>query len=88
MYNARARKFIVAGMSILGCSPSKRTFLVVAGRPCNVRINDASTYFNRNWAPALSNLESSLLGSTIVYSDIYDIVVDAVAYPFRYGKFK
>ncbi|GLJ48092.1 hypothetical protein SUGI_1015380 [Cryptomeria japonica] len=85
LYNAGARKFIVAGLSILGCSPSERTFLAVAGRPCNARINDASAYFNRHWAPALSNLESSLPGSTIVYSDIYDIVVDAVAYPFRYG---
>ncbi|KAH9298711.1 hypothetical protein KI387_030393, partial [Taxus chinensis] len=85
LYNGGARKFIIAGLSILGCSPSERTFLAVAGRPCNVRINQASDAFNRKWSPALANLQRSLPGSTIVYSDIYDIVVDAVTFPLNYG---
>lgn len=85
LYNLGARKMLVAGLSILGCSPSERTYLAFAGRPCNERINEASYEFNQKWEPTLANLQASLPGSTIVYSDIYTIAVQAVQNPLYYG---
>jgi hypothetical protein len=38
-------------------------------------VNQASYDFNRKWEPTLANLQASLPGSTIVYSDIYNIDV-------------
>ena len=75
MYNTRAPKMLVVGLSILGCSPSERTYLAFAGRPCNKRINVASYELNQKWERTLANLQASLPGSTIVYSNSYDIAV-------------
>ena len=72
---------LVAGLSILGCSPSERTYLAFAGRPCNERINAASNEFNQKWVPTLANLQASLPGSTIVYSNNYDVAVQTLQNP-------
>ena len=69
---------LVVGLSILGCSPSERTYLEFAGRPCNERLNAASYEFNQKWEPTLANLQASLPGSTIVYSNSYDVVVQTL----------
>ena len=66
---------MVVSLSILGCSPSKRTYLDFVGRPCNEILNATSYEFNENWEPTLANLQASLLGSTIVYSNSYDVAV-------------
>eukprot|EP01018_Ginkgo_biloba_P036545 Gb_24791 [translate_table: standard] len=85
LYNLGARRMLVAGISLLGCSPSERTFLAFLGRPCNDAINEAAFGFNKKWEPTLGRLQRSLPGLRLVYSDSFSIVEDAIQNPYKYG---
>ena len=62
------------------------SFCWKAKRPCTERINAASYEFNQKWKPTLANLQASLPGSTIFYSNRYDVAVQTLQNPMDYGK--
>ncbi|GMN41157.1 hypothetical protein TIFTF001_010368 [Ficus carica] len=91
LYERGARKFGVAGLPPVGCLPLQVTVGSIMPSPhmlqrlCVEQQNvDAQTY-NSKLQNLLSNLQSSLPDSGIVYFDIYGSIMDMIVNPPKYG---
>ena len=73
----------------LGCLPFQKTLRIKVGGECAVEVNEAAAEFN---AKLISNiidgLKPKLPGLKIVSLRYYDIVLDAIKHPAKYGTVK
>ncbi|GAB2283035.1 hypothetical protein Dimus_017566 [Dionaea muscipula] len=83
LYNLGARKFIIAGVGLLGCIPS-----ILAQSPastCSEQVNELVLPFNANVKGMLNNLNANLPGAHFIYLDIENMFRDILSRPTSYG---
>ncbi|EXB96525.1 GDSL esterase/lipase [Morus notabilis] len=91
LYKRGARKIGVAGLPPVGCLPLQVTVGSFMPSPhmlhrlCITGQNIDSQTYNSKLQQILSNLQSSLRDSGIVYFDIYDSMMDMITNPAKYG---
>lgn len=87
LYHSGARRIGIIGAPPIGCMPSQRTLAGGIERECVTLYNEAATMFNSQLSKEVQRLDSTLLGSKIVYIDIYTPLLDMILRPFAYGNF-
>ncbi|XP_024963858.1 GDSL esterase/lipase At1g71691-like [Cynara cardunculus var. scolymus] len=85
LYNLGARKFVLAGIGMMGCIPS----ILAQGTTgkCSEDVNKLVLPFNANMRNMIDNLSTNLPGSKFVFIDVHnmfqDILSNARSYGFR-----
>lgn len=87
VYTLGGRRIGVFGLPPLGCLPSQRTFEGGAERECVDSYNGAAEMFNHKLSAEMRSLDSQYPEATLVYVDIYDLALDLIHYPHKYGMF-
>ncbi|CAN4094014.1 unnamed protein product [Withania somnifera] len=85
LYGLGARRIGVFGIPPIGCLPSQRTLKGGEGRECVDYLNQAAQLFNSKLAADLSSLGKTLPDSRLVYVDTYDLPLDVINNPQKYG---
>ncbi|XP_050378496.1 GDSL esterase/lipase At1g71691-like [Argentina anserina] len=83
LYNLGARKFVIAGVGKMGCTPS-----ILAQSPngsCSEDVNRLVLPFNANVRTMINNLNTNLPGSKFIYLDIARMFEDLIANARLYG---
>ncbi|EEF35988.1 zinc finger protein, putative [Ricinus communis] len=82
LYNLGARKFILAGLGVMGCIPS-----ILAQSPaglCSEEVNQLVMPFNENVKTMMNNFNNNLPGAKFIFLDVArmfrDILTNAPAY--------
>lgn len=84
LYNLGARKISVAGLPPMGCLPYERTkhFSI-----CINKYNLVAIEYNVKLQQLVRMLNQDLVGIQLVYSNVYDIMLDIIKNPESFGKF-
>ncbi|KAD4178783.1 hypothetical protein E3N88_27374 [Mikania micrantha] len=82
LYNLGARKISIAGLPPMGCLPLKRTqnYLI-----CIHQYNLVASDYNVKLQQLVRYLNQDLSGIQLVYSDIYNILLDIIKNPHSFG---
>ncbi|KAK9077572.1 hypothetical protein SSX86_005909 [Deinandra increscens subsp. villosa] len=82
LYNLGARKISIAGLPPMGCLPLQRTenYLI-----CIHKYNLVAHEFNVKLQQLVRYLNQELGGIQLVYSDIYNILLDIIKNPHSFG---
>ncbi|KAI9116417.1 hypothetical protein K1719_012584 [Acacia pycnantha] len=84
LYNLGARKFVVAGLGLMGCIPS--ILAQSMSGSCSEEVNLLVQPFNENVKATLSNLNANLPGATFIFMDVAnmfrDILLNARSHGF------
>lgn len=83
MYNLGARKFVLAGLGLMGCIPS-----ILAQSPigrCSDEVNQLMIPFNANIKMMMNNLNNNLPGSRFTYIDVRNMFDDILTNYRSYG---
>ncbi|KAA8528769.1 hypothetical protein F0562_036124 [Nyssa sinensis] len=85
LYSLGARKIGVSSVPAIGCLPSQRTLAGGAQRKCAEKYNEAAQLFNTKLAAELYSLNTNLPHAKIVYMSIFNILLDLINNPEKYG---
>ncbi|XP_078430839.1 GDSL esterase/lipase At2g04570-like [Wolffia australiana] len=85
LYHLGARKIDLSGLSPIGCVPISRTGNVAGGGDCRDEYNRVAVGFNSRLQAIAAQLNANLPGARIVYTSVYDIILDIVNHPETYG---
>lgn len=85
LYRIGARKIAVFGLPPIGCVPSQRTFRGGVLRQCADNYNQMSQLFNTKLIAEINSLNSKYPKAKIVYGDIYNLPLDLIYNPQKYG---
>uniref|UniRef100_M1ALM4 Zinc finger protein n=1 Tax=Solanum tuberosum TaxID=4113 RepID=M1ALM4_SOLTU len=85
LHELGARRIGVFGIPPIGCLPSQRTLKGGEERQCVDYLNQAALLFNSKLAADLSSLGNKLPNSRLVYVDIYNLPLDVINNPQKYG---
>ncbi|KAF7123369.1 hypothetical protein RHSIM_Rhsim12G0003700 [Rhododendron simsii] len=83
MYNLGARKFVLAGLGLMGCIPS-----ILAQSPigrCSDEVNQLMIPFNANIKMMMNSLSTNLPGSHFTYIDVRNMFNDILTNYRSYG---
>ncbi|KAL5231067.1 hypothetical protein ABZP36_029843 [Zizania latifolia] len=83
LYNAGARKFVVAGVGSMGCIPSVLAQSLESR--CSPEVDELVLPFNANVRAMLDGLNAGLPGARLVYLDNYAVFKAIHADPAAYG---
>lgn len=86
LYELGARKVGVAGLAPLGCCPSQITKYNLASSGCVAFLNEVSKQYNTALKQMLSELRAELKDLHLVYSNLYDPILEAIHTPAKFGK--
>ncbi|XP_073146785.1 GDSL esterase/lipase At1g71691-like [Henckelia pumila] len=83
LYNLGARKFVIAGVGLMGCIPS----ILAQSRDgtCSQQVNQLVLPFNANTKAMINNLSDNLPASRFAYVDIATMFQDLLANARSYG---
>nr|AAD23897.1 putative GDSL-motif lipase/hydrolase [Arabidopsis thaliana] len=86
LYSLGCRKIMVGGLPPMGCLPIQMTAKFRnALRFCLEQENRDSVLYNQKLQNLLPQIEASLTGSKILYSNVYDPMMDMMQNPSKYG---
>ncbi|VFQ69866.1 unnamed protein product [Cuscuta campestris] len=83
LYNLGARKFVIAGLGVMGCIPS--ILAQSQTGQCSEAVNQLVLPFISNTKTMLNNLNANLPGSRFIYIDIRNLFQDLLLNYRRYG---
>ncbi|KAG6390238.1 hypothetical protein SASPL_147970 [Salvia splendens] len=86
LYNLGARKFVIAGLGLLGCIPSIQA--QSRNGVCSKEVNQLIVPFNTNTKVMINNLICNLPGIQFSYIDIHNMFQDLLANARSYGRFQ
>lgn len=86
MYNLGARKMSMGGLAPMGCMPLERTVYDMDRGGCVEKYNMVAMEFNGKLEAMVARLRAQLTGFRLVYSNVYDTVLQAIENPSTYGK--
>lgn len=86
VYDLGGRKISLGGLPPMGCLPLERTANLVGGFGCVEEYNKVSEDFNCKLQALVARLQSQLEGIQLVYSNVYDRLLEAIQKPSLYGK--
>ncbi|KAK9155497.1 hypothetical protein Sjap_002977 [Stephania japonica] len=69
----------------MGCLPLERTANFLRGRSCIEKYNEISKAFNVKLQNLVHKLNMELQGIRVVFSNPYDILLDMIQHPSKYG---
>ncbi|KAI3673070.1 hypothetical protein L6452_39180 [Arctium lappa] len=83
LYNLGGRKFVLAGIGLMGCIPS----ILAQGTTgrCSDEVNQLVLPFNANMKTMINNLSANLPGSKFVFIDVHNMFQDILANARSYG---
>ncbi|KAL7602810.1 GDSL esterase/lipase At1g71691 [Lactuca sativa] len=83
LYNLGARKFVLAGIGLMGCIPS----IIAQGTTgkCSEDVNQLVLPFNANMRTMINNLSTNLPGSKFVFVDVHNMFQDILSNAKFYG---
>ncbi|KAJ0054124.1 hypothetical protein Pint_01387 [Pistacia integerrima] len=87
IYHLGARKISLTGLSPMGCLPSERTANFQDPFSCNEEYNNVALEFNRKMKNFVAKLNRELPGIRVVYSEIYDFILEIITKPSKFGKY-
>ncbi|XP_061365125.1 GDSL esterase/lipase At2g30310-like [Gastrolobium bilobum] len=85
LYDLGCRKFAVTGLPPIGCIPIQITANFVMDRKCVEDENSDSELYNRKLEKRLLQIQAMLPGSRVVYTDVYDPLMNLINQPEKYG---
>lgn len=85
LYGLGARRIGVFGIPPIGCVPSQRTLGGGPQRDCVEKYNEAARLFNTKLSLRLNSFNCNLPLARIVYIDAYDLPLDLLRNPDKYG---
>ncbi|KZV33100.1 GDSL esterase/lipase-like [Dorcoceras hygrometricum] len=83
LYNLGARKFVIAGLGLMGCIPS--ILAQSSNGICSEEVNQLVLPFNTNTKAMINNLSANLPGSRFSYIDIKNMFQYLLANAGTYG---
>ncbi|GJS86351.1 GDSL esterase/lipase-like protein [Tanacetum coccineum] len=83
LYNLGARKFVLAGLGLMGCIPSILAQGTTGG--CSDEVNQLVQPFNSNMKTMINNLSANLPGSKFVFIDVHNMFQDILSNARSYG---
>ncbi|KAK6917321.1 GDSL lipase/esterase [Dillenia turbinata] len=83
LFNLGARRFVIAGIGLMGCVPS--ILAQSATGRCSDEVNRLILPFNANVRTMVNNLNSNLPGARFIYVDIFRMFQDILSNPRSYG---
>ena len=85
LYGLGARRIGMFGIPPIGCLPSQRTLKGGEERQCVDNLNQAAKLFNNKLEAYSSSQGNKLPNSRLVYVDTYNVLLDVIDNPQRYG---
>ncbi|XP_057442196.1 GDSL esterase/lipase At2g30310-like [Lotus japonicus] len=87
LYDLGCRKFVVTGLTPIGCIPLQITakFLTSKDRNCVEDENVDAKFYNQKLARRSLQIQAMLPRSRVVYADIYDPLINLLNQPEKYG---
>lgn len=85
LYNLGARKFVIAGLGLMGCIPS--ILAQSSNGVCSEEVNQLVAPFNLNTKVMINNLIRNLPGVRFSYIDIHNMFQDLLANARSYGRY-
>ncbi|XP_057468673.1 GDSL esterase/lipase EXL3-like [Actinidia eriantha] len=85
LYGLGARRIGVFGIPPIGCVPSQRTLVGGLQRNCVENYNEAAKLFNTKMALKLNSFNFNLPNARMVYIDTYNLPLDLIRNPNKYG---
>lgn len=86
LYQLDARKFIVGNVGPIGCIPYQKTINQLSENECVALPNKLAQQYNAKLKDLLQQLNENLPGSTFVYANVYDLVMEVITNYAKYGK--
>lgn len=83
LYNLGARKFVIAGLGLMGCIPSILAQSASGG--CSKEVNLLVKPFNENVKNMVNNLNANLLGARFIFFDSSRMFQDILQNGRSYG---
>lgn len=84
LYRLGGRKISISGLPPMGCLPLERTTHVF--RDCVEEYNDVAKDFNGKLQETVGKLNRELPGIQLVLANPYDIFIDIIQHPEKFGK--
>lgn len=85
LYNLGARKMVLFELGPIGCFPLVRKKDEQNTR-CLQELNTMLTVFNAKLYYKLTDIASSLVGTTFIIAQTFKLIYDMVENPIKYGK--
>ncbi|KAK4774041.1 hypothetical protein SAY87_029060 [Trapa incisa] len=85
LYQLDARKFVVANVGPIGCIPYQKTINQLNQDECVELPNKMAKQYNIQLKGLLTELTQNLPGSTYVYANVYDLVMELITNYDKYG---
>ncbi|PIA38164.1 hypothetical protein AQUCO_02800070v1 [Aquilegia coerulea] len=85
IYKLGARKIALTSFTAFGCLPLVRTTNLFQGRACREDYNKVARELNVKLNTLIINLNKELKGIQVVYSGVYDTLMNAIQKPSSYG---
>ncbi|CAO2830248.1 unnamed protein product [Amaranthus hypochondriacus] len=85
MYELDARKFVVGGVGPIGCIPYQKTINQLNENECVDLADKLARQYNAKLKDLLTQLGENLPGSTFIYANVYDLVMELITNHKNYG---
>lgn len=85
IYNLGGRKISLGGIVPMGCMPLERSMNAMSGSGCVEEYNKVAKDFNGKLQALIPKLRAELSGMRLVFSNIYDVILQAIQQPSLYG---
>ncbi|KAJ0101911.1 hypothetical protein Patl1_04117 [Pistacia atlantica] len=85
LYQLGGRKIAISGLPPMGCLPLERTTKIFSGTDCVEKYNSVALDFNGKLQEMIKRLNKELPGIRLVLANPYDILLDIIQNPLKYG---
>ncbi|XP_074318740.1 GDSL esterase/lipase At1g71250-like [Silene latifolia] len=85
LYDLGLRRFFLAGVGPLGCTPSQKTVARLPAGKCLDFSNDAPQMFNARLKNLVDQLNTTHPNATFVFGDTFAAIMDILDHPVTYG---
>ncbi|XP_062102196.1 GDSL esterase/lipase At2g23540-like [Humulus lupulus] len=85
LYKLDARKFVVGNVGPIGCIPYQKTINQLKQDQCVELPNKLAIQYNGRLKDLLTELTKTLPGSTFIYANVYDLVLELITNYDNYG---
>ncbi|GMN29859.1 hypothetical protein TIFTF001_002589 [Ficus carica] len=85
LYQLDARKFVIGNVGPIGCIPYQKTINQVTQDQCVDLPNKLAIQYNGRLKDLLAELNDNLPGSTFIYANVYELVLELISNYDKYG---
>ncbi|KAL2903564.1 hypothetical protein RDABS01_002274 [Bienertia sinuspersici] len=87
LYQLDGRKFVVGNVGPIGCIPYQKTINQLNENECVELADQLARKYNAKLKDLLTQLSENLPGSTFVYANVYDLVMELITNYKKYGQY-